>query len=35
MLFQNFPQQFIENHSKKILGDKCQDRNDSHQELEN
>lgn len=34
MLFLKLPQQF-ENHSKEILSDKCQDRNGSHQELEN
>lgn len=35
MLFQKLPQQFTENHSKEILSDKCQDKNDSQQELEN
>lgn len=35
MLFQKLPQQFTENHSKEILSYKCQDKNDSQQELEN
>lgn len=34
ILFQKLPQQFIENLSKEILSDKCQERNGSKQELE-
>lgn len=34
MLFQKHSEQFIGSHSKEILSVKCQDRNDSRQELE-
>lgn len=35
MLFQKLSEQFIGSHSKQILSVKCQDRDDSQQELEN